>query len=390
MIKRAAMAWIAGLAVVVSASAGTYNWTFQEAGASTGGGRVAGLAMKTGDTWPVVFGQGQTFGNMAGAFSLKPAGWVATSFNAPVYTSSSSGMKAESAPNGQVASVWTSGPATVEYAQTSPNGWLRSTFVKASTGIGTPDLAFRSNSAPVVAYTDLGRMNLMSYGPTGWDKVQINELRDPATGQTISPSANQVSVAVESQNGVCLAYAYNTTVGFAFQDSATGTWYGKPISTSPTWSSVTDISLAFGLNDQAGMAFLSNDSLYYSSFDPRTGTWVTDFVAGAVQSDRINLAFDQAGNPALAYTSQGTVRFTTKVGYGWANYMLPTGGTPYAPSSDSDAALAFDANNLPVIAYNSTGGKLVLAYDPVLTPEPVCLSLMLVAAAIVVRPRRKA
>ncbi len=344
-------------------------------------GNAAGLAMKTGAAWPVIFGISPGSGVVA--CSLKPVGWVPSSLGSlPAY----SGIKAEAAGNGQVAAAWSTG-SIIEFAQSSSDGWLRKSFQRSSLSEDTPDVAFLASSDPVLAYSESSRMTLQTYSGSGWDRVQINTLIDPMTGQPINPTALRVSVAVESQGDVCLAFAEHNNIGFAFRDSATGTWYGKPISSLPQWSDIRDISLAFGLNDKVGMAFRDgNNRLFYSSYDPSSGIWLTELVVSEVQSEHINLVFDQLGNPAFAYVKQGVVHYATEIGIGWAHYPLTTYN--YIPTPNSDAALAFDTNNLPVIAYNCSSGRMILAYDPPLTPEPTS-SLLLIAGAIMMTCRRR-
>jgi len=111
-----------------------------------------------------------------------------------------------------------------------------------------------------------------------------------------------------------------------------------------------------------------------------------------VDIDRIK-GFDGQGRPAVAYVgTDGSIHYRIDDGAGWQDIVLPRGLDPVSglavdPLSGSDAALAFDRFDNPVIAYGGTAG-IMLAYDPVVVPEPASL-LMLCAGLALLRPRRR-
>jgi hypothetical protein len=371
----------AGLLCAPVVRAGTYNWTFQEFGYA--GDYASGLAMRTNNTWPVVFSQNRSSSYTVAAYSLKPVGWTSASFSSTVYGNSA--IKAEAAPNGEVGATWSSG-STIEFAGSSANGWVRKSFTRTS-GDEYPDLAFLPDSNPLLAYAEGGRLKVAGYNSAGWSQASVDAMKDPATGSTTTVSARRVSVAADSEGGVFVAFTNGPTVGVTYFDSITGTWLGKMLTNMST-STISDISLAFGPNNEAGMALRTDDRrLLYAAYDPRTGTWSTDVISTDVLNYHVNLVFDHHGNPSVAYQTQAGISFSTNPGEGWTTSVLPVGN--YKPMSYSDAALAFDADNLPVIAFNAGSGKMILAYDPVLVPEPACF-VLLVGGVMALIGRRRA
>lgn len=387
MLRRAQHALLASVIMSSVAWAGTYYWTFQEIQGSFRSDSPVGMGMRTGSTWPVVFAADNN--SVVEAHSLTPVGWM----GAPVGYGGSfegRGLKTAASADGQIGATWFQG-GRVEFAQSSSGGWLRKSIEAPNySSSSTPGVAFFGDSSPLLAYGLNTGIGMHAYNGSQWDGFTLLSVTNPVTMQQQAiPAINRLSVAVDGQDAMSLAYTDSSGSGlkYAFRDAYSGTWYGSTLAVGPP-GQIEDISLAFGLNDMPAIASLDGGDLRYSSFSAVSGTWSSEIVATGISSQHINLVFDQLGNPAVSYVANNTVYFATKNGPGWGQYALPTQGQQsLVPRSDSDAALAFDADNLPVIGYAAADGHLVLAYDPVLVPEPVTCVLLLVG--LMAWPRRR-
>ena len=195
---------------------------------------------------------------------------------------------------------------------------------------------------------------------------------------------------MNSQDSLGLAYVDSGYVNFAFKSTLSGTWIGAHVSEFADPD--THLSLTFGPNDEPGLAILRQDVLDYASFDIDSGEWQIDNIATGVTSERVNLLFDEEGNPAVAYVAGGSVVYSFNDGGGWTDLLLPTGFDPDSelyvdPDYISDAALAFDAAGVPVIAYYGQEG-LLLAYDPII-PEPSSALALLLGLCALARRRHR-
>lgn len=386
---------LAGIVVAVSAgavlaTAGQTTWSFQRVDSNllpsypdTG----VALGMRTGATWPTVFYQVPS-GNQVVASALTPAGWLGRSIGGTP-SAGSVQMRAEANGAGQVGAVWQL-QTTMGFVQSSRSGWQTSvpgTIQSPSgSGINAPDLAYLSNNQPLVAYADQGQVYVAAYDGLAWN-------RDAVSVAGGSSSKTWATVAVDSQDHVGVAYVSDGMTRFATKDIASGQWYGAEI--APFISPIPNsrLSLAFGRNDVVGLAMLTNQGIGFSAFDIPSGTWSTDLVTGGAMS-MSELAFNSLGHPALAYVRPGTggpeVHFAINDGSGWADTILPGGidagsGLDVSPyDNDVSVALAFDADDLPVVSFFSRQG-LVLAYDPIVTPEPATLLLMLAGWGLIRR-----
>lgn len=378
--------WIASLCLVVVpmagqwASASELSWTFQQIRPSGGSNDHVALGMRVGSTWPTAFSSD----NGLQATSLTPAGWA----NSNLGGFSSQYMRSAAGQDGRVGVVWQDG-ADVWFAQSSRLGW-QATSVGFTNGVSgtdsTPSVDYLSANRPVVGYRDNTSLVVQAYDGLSWNVDRITEVEDPMGG-TISNGGNRMSVAVDAIDRVGVAFLDGDVV-YAFKDVASSTWYG-----SRTGISGDYLSLAYGPNNETGIAVLDNGILNYTYFDTQSGQWQSDLISSVVTSERVNLEFNRQGHPALAYVVGDTVQYSINDGGGWATFSLPNGSDPdsgldVTPTQYTDAALAFDAADIPVIGYYTYDG-LTLAYDPLVTPEPVSLVLLLIGAAMLGRRQRR-
>lgn len=367
------------------------TWDFQRVSMATGGGPpYVSLGMRTGNTWPTLF-----YDRSAGlkAASLTPAGW--SEFALGTTSGNGSPARAHAGPDGRVGVAWFSSSNEVRFSQSSRYGWQSSSVGFASTTnyIGGPDFAYLSNNRPVVAYMgSVGSktgLALSSFDGLGWNTDLVEKVM---VGTQIRPAGEAPTIAIDSQDRIGLAFRYGSEIIFATLDLSQATWYGASLGSNLPVSSNTILSLAYGANDNAAMAIKSGNILLVSHFDIQSGAWVTEQLSATVASQRVNLAFDSQGHPAVAYLgTDGSIHYRINTGGGWGDVMLPRGTDPVTglvvdPYATTDAALAFDRFDNPVIAYAGSAG-ILLAYDPV-TPEPVSL-LMAMVGLTMLRPRRR-
>jgi len=366
------------------------TWDFQKVSSPPPSSPMVSLGMRTGDTWPTVFY------NRAGfrAASLTPVGWS----EATLSTSADNFMRARARDgnDGRVGVAWLSDSREVRFAQSSRYGWQASSVGTAvtSSSVSGPDFAYTSDDRPVVTYTGLlgNKTGLVvsAYDGLGWN----TELVDKVTvSQTVRIGGDLPTIAIDSQDRIGLGFRSGSEVIFATKDLTQGSWYGTSLgSTFPSSSSMM-LSLGYGANDNVVMAIKSNNMLWVSHFDIQSGAWMTEQLSATVASQRVNLAFDSQGRPAVAFSgSDDVIHYMINRGDGWTDVVLPLGADPASgltvnPVVGTDAALAFDRSDNPVIAYVGSAG-LLLAYDPVVTPEPACL-LMAVVGMVTLRPRRR-
>jgi len=380
-------------AFATSVTATGLSWTYQQIDANPAGasGDVA-LAMRTGATWPTVFYDGSNSGpglnQQVVAASLTPVGWRPSGLGR--FGSPDSYVRAEPGQDGRIGAAYFS-DQDIRFTQSSVLGWQSSTVASSINpdAYNAPDVDYLSANRPVVAYSESQDLYVSAYDGLVWNTNTVSWAPGPVPYQ-----GQSVSMAVDSQDGIGLAYyGVNSEVCFAFRDVFSGTWSGSSIG---NLGSIQHLSLAYGPNDEPGLAVLRPDGdLDYALFNMQSGMWDVTNIATDVISERVNLTFNSQGHPAVAYVADeagtDTVFYSINDGGGWADFLLPTGQDPTSglyidPQYDTDAALAFDADDIPIIAYYASDG-LLLAYDPI-TPEPASAVLLLAGLSVATHRRK--
>ncbi len=365
-------------------------WNFQKAevtGLPVASDTAVALGMRTGATWPTVFYQTQSVSQIV-ASSLTPAGWLGSVVVTPP-TSGPVSLRSQAGPDGQVGVAWQMNNG-LGMVQSSRYGWQSSSPGAITSpmpqGASAADLAYLASGRPVLAYADAGQIQVRVNDGLTWND-------DVVDVQSGGGSKSYASVAVNSQDRLGVAYADSGVVRFATRDIATGQWYGAEVRGGFSPVPTTRVSIEFGLNDRVGIGVLDAGGVSVSSFDIQAGEWDTSWLAGGVSS-MSSLVYNSLGQPALAYIKPGVsnleVHYAIYDTGGWVDSVLPAGVdpvtgldvTPIAPNAS--VALAFDAEDLPVIAYKAQSA-LVLAYDPVIVPEPLSLLLLLLGWGLVRR-----
>lgn len=401
---RISTAHILGIKLTVSllvsaATASELFWTFQQVAETVSNPRQGlGLEMRTGNTWPTVFYEGrlpQSGEEQLIAAALTPAGWSYSGFGTSNSSSNGPSIHSASRSDGNVGVVYSNNPQAT-LVQSSAQGWQTLALPSPAGQSNNPQeplsLAYLSNDLPVTTYYDdqNNDYRLAVNDGLGWQS-QVIEI--PGRDNFSEQRPRQfTTLAVDSQDNLGIAFLGNdNSIYFAAKSPLSGPWTGTEV------NDVLDpinLSLAFGANDEPGLAILTeNRELYYASFNVQTGLWEDTLIGTGIASQRVNLEFDSAGNPALAYVDDNDLlHYRINEGSGWVDHILPWTDNQdpqaYRPSRDSEAALAFDGSDLPVIAYYSDRGELLLAYDPIIIPEPSSL-VMLLGSVMVLFGRRR-
>lgn len=375
------------------------SWTFQQVDVgSAGSSPMVSLGMRTGATWPTVFYTPSSSSSSLVAAALTPVGWSKTTLDTP---GTPSFVRSAGGADGRLGAVWQSSQISprIQFAQFTATGWQYSTVgtlpsTPSSSGANAPDMAYLPGNRPLVAYADMNgsKIKVAVQNSTGWETETVGYTPSgPSTG-------SYVTTAVNSQGDIGVAYlSGSSTVVYAQKSLPGGAW--NYVSLTGLAQGARSLSLAYGPHDEVGLAVLgSNGGLSYAHFDIQSGQWQTELLAtSTVTSPRVDLIFDAAGHPALAYVGTGeksAVHYWKNDGGGWADVMLPSGVDPTSnlnvtPMLGGDAALALDREGIPVLSYYTSNG-LVLAYDPIVTPEPATLLTLAAGVALISRRRRRA
>ena len=271
-----------------------------------------------------------------------------------------------------------SAPDAAEYndiVRTTVNAYIR--FLPRYYG----EVMFRGiTSAPVANNTPRSPLGQIGYrDSSGWHSLPSIDGYPPLRAIAVA-SNGEVGAINESQY-----YHYSALAGgwTGPQD------FGAP--EMPGW--IENAVLAFDNHDiphivgrydegggVVGVAF---------DFDIRTGKWV---MSNLPLSDNVNgilpIASDGQGTVGTAYVSNGQLIYARNVdNSGWEAFVLPTGGGEIPIPSPTGVGLAYDYEGIPVIAY-SANQSLWLAYDPVVVPEPLTVTMLAIGGLVLCRRRR--
>ena len=361
--------FLAGFVVVfmgvgVAAGGPGLSWVFQDTMVPSNGMGLA-LGMRGGYVWPVIFS-----GERA-AISL-PTGWQEVKLGLGLGEPYEFAGVASS-PTGEVA-AWSRnfGPGGGRGVVSGPAGWE---YMPADA------MAFDSqgNLWKAIFGEMPGDQQIGYRDSSGWHSLPSIDGYPPLRAIAVA-SNGEVGAINESQY-----YHYSALAGgwTGPQD------FGAP--EMPGW--IENAVLAFDNHDiphivgrydegggVVGVAF---------DFDIRTGKWV---MSNLPLSDNVNgilpIASDGQGTVGTAYVSNGQLIYARNVdNSGWEAFVLPTGGGEIPIPSPTGVGLAYDYEGIPVIAY-SANQSLWLAYDPVVVPEPLTVTMLAIGGLVLCRRRR--
>ena len=271
------------------------------------------------------------------------------------------------------------------------SGWVTTNFGDATVN---PDeqrasLAFNALGNPSVVHNGNSYLTVSTYGGNSWYQDQVLTLQNQPVGATAFAldydSYGQANVAFSS-NG--------SSVSIAQKGSETG--YRWNIGTiTMAGSGIRDIDMAIDTTDMSWVAYSDSAGLNVAHYDPMKLGWdnlLLDDEFQADQAGHFSMAADGLGGVGIAYVdSNGTLKYRYNDGNGtWS--VAPVidveiNGLVDADLS-ADVGLAFDGSYNPLISFCDSNGDLMLAYDPVVVPEPATLGLLLTGALAIRRKRR--
>jgi hypothetical protein len=359
------------------------TWSFQQVDSNprSSSNQIA-LAMAAGARWPkVVYEKSLNGGSRyIAAASLKPTGWTSSYLSSTPLASAPSNLGTARSPDGHIGVVWRNG-TSVQAALSNGGGWGVSTVgTMASAGSNyNASIAYGPDNQPVVAYTDTTGLHVNTFTGGQWDHNVA------ATG-----SLAVASVAMDSLGQAQLVYRRGPGSYYSVRSTDKTTWMTTSLPPSAAYR-VMSYSLALGPNDEPAFTYLHGSTLEFGVFDLTSGKWQMQTLATDVMSQRVNMVFDSQGRAGLAFVRNQSVNVMLNDGGAWSTYVLPTGANPLGgfdrtPNPTSEACLAFDAMDVPVVAYYSPSG-VMLAYDPVVSPEPTTLLMLMGAGLVLVRKR---
>jgi hypothetical protein len=364
--------------VSVASAIDELNWAFQSVGYTAYGNppMQTAVAMRDGQTWPVVFSESQ---NMLQAYSLYPVTNPTTNTN---WFQIGSNL------------IQDPGSTTVLSAATSPDGRFGAVLRKVgsanSTAIVGSSLSGFGAAMPGVQAID--------FDPSG-NLIKGTLSTIPSiNGATPAPL---VDIAASSSGDIGAIDA----MGKYYQKIAlAGVWGSidlKPLGLLPTTPDSIDLAIdSFGrphiVANVIGQP--QSPSIVAFDFDVPTGQWKKQVLAtGAVIPTPFGatIATDSRGRVGAAWVEGPSApNTTTSLMYAykdgnqdWVTQTVVTNtsnpiffGSSFVLPTMQRVGLTFDANDLPVISFAGQDRKIWLAYDPLSpiasVPEPSTLALL--------------
>ena len=331
-------------------------------------GGHCGLAMRSGNTWPVV-SYGDPMGNSTAV--MTPVGWI----SGPSVGTPTLGISAATSPSGTVGFAYGNG-----FVQTlSPAGWATSNY--GATSPGSSSFAFNTDSNPGVLHNAGGGgsdLTVAFFNGSGWYQDVVQSASDGPF------SSDAFALEYDSYNQANIAFAQGTELMFGVKGVLTQ--HQWEFDTVKLGASLSFVDMAMGVEDVPWVTYESENLLYYATYDRQQQDWVNGLIGELEGDGYFSMATDSTGGIGVAFVGLDnllTYAYTDGSGI-W------TTDSGFANADDNrDVGLAFDADNNPVICYSDMdyGGVLYLAYDPVV-PEPASIMLLAIGAAILRRRQR--
>ena len=188
------------------------------------------------------------------------------------------------------------------------------------------------------------------------------------------PGVEDIAISPFSDGGVL-------TTGGEFYSTLTGDFEDFDQNTGPTYTSGGELTF-----DAAGRPHIIDNQANVFSFDTIAGTWSATNLGLNSHNGTTTIAADSTGTVGAAFVDDNSdliyAYWTNSAG--WQSMIVAANVNTQA------VGLAFDHDDLPVISY-SDSGRLWVAYDPIVVPEPGSLVLLAgLGLAGVARRRRSA
>jgi len=180
-----------------------------------------------------------------------------------------------------------------------------------------------------------------------------------------------------------VAFRENNRLSYATKGVLTGNqWVMNASGDGPEIGS-GQIDMALTNNDVPYVLYDDSSTLKYATYDRQTDSWMTGDL-GALSGGNFCVAADDNGGIGVAYVTEfaglNMLGFAYNNGSGW---MLPERLT--LADMNKMVGLAFDYENNPVISFVDNTGKMKIAYDPVVIPEPATMAIFALGFALIRR-----
>lgn len=363
--------------VLLNSAVAQRQWNFQRIddamGQPIGSGNTA-IAMRSGSAWPVV-------ATNTAVAAMVPGGWV----KAANGFSSLGFLDGATSPDGRSIAF---AAETGEVLTFSSSGWNRSI---ASAGWNwQPSVAFTNNNNPAILGNGNNGLTLSVQNGSNWISSSLGVWAERSA--LAYDSYNQANV-VYTQGGQ-LMYATKgilTNNSWAFTDSQQSMFL--PSNNSP-------LDLELNSNDVPFVIYNTDLNLIAcSSYDRQQGKWNSSLI-GPSSDYNYTMSSDSLGGIGIAYVTNNMEdgQFTIGFSYingnkSWSTNSIWDGGafnnTEGLPSlmPEPHIGLAFDEANNPVISFTS-GNGVYIAYDPVIVPEPATAAILLLGGVLIRRIRK--
>lgn len=381
MLKRALCLWMVVLALVVMVQpvmAGR-TWVINPIEVNRGNGTTqpihdadhCALSMRSGATWPVVtYNNGD---NYIHAAMFTPAGWIDIRV-APFQFSNL--IDAAVSPSGATAGF---AFADGTYTALNQGQWQVSSFGPPSHSYS---LDYQQNNKAAVLYDDgWSGLKLATQGTSGWNHQQVANPLLPYI------PAQSCALAYDSSNNPTIAFADGVALWSGHKNGSD--WYFSEITTQGAFAENmalvnTSNNTPNKPNDIPWLVYATGPELRYATLDIQHQHWETGLLAITNSSWGFSLEADHQGGVGVAYVDNSghlTYKYNDGIN-GWVDTSIIDDAQGWG-----EVGLGFDYDNNPVICYTNGMGELSLAYDPVMVPEPVSLSL-LALGGLALRRRR--
>ena len=341
-----------------------YNTIFQNDGYMG-----SALALRNNQAWPTVVSvRGY---DVIDSFTQTPVGWMqgpTDNINAAPY------IRAASSDSGKAAFVTPFTAYTI-----GPNGWAG--FDISNDG-NVRDVAFNSNDQVAVLQAGaISTFNGLNWSESTWRGQQYQGMYDGVIAASITyDSYGQANV---------LGYHDGKFV-YGMQGSLTNDdWVFEAL---PIGNYIGLGDLALTANDVPVFAYVDDyNGLSVCSYDIKTNSWLNNQIEndfGGQDKYSYVLDSDSKGGVGLAYVAGEYLKYQYFDGASWSSAEVLAN----AFNQWGTIGLDFDFEDNPVISYTGRNPDdesygLIVAYDPIVTPEPVTLALLSLGGLLVSRRR---